>query len=200
MCKLSAQEPAQAEVMHAEASPETIESAVKAVANLGHAVVQGRYQIAIDRMNPKWKNRYAKQVGGIEKLEKKLKSVPAEMERQGVQMISFKPQGKPVAFGVSPESMKILINKKEEQRLVNTKWLVFVPTVTHFRITRRDDSGPAEVVDIESVGYQVAITDRGKNDWTFIDGAGLTVNDLRSAFIGLPQDMKLPVVEKRKKL
>ena len=115
-------------------------------------------------------------------------------------MISFKPQGKPVAYGVSPPALDVVVNGKKEQRLVNTKWMVLVPTVTHFRITRRDGAAPAEPIDIESISYQVAISDRGKNDWTFIDGAGLTVNDLRSVFISLPQDMELPTVGKREKL
>ncbi len=201
---LSAQDASQSEIMHAEASQETIDSAVEAVAALGNAVVEGRYQIAVDRMNPKWKARYAKRAGGIEKLEKALKSVPAEMVRQGIKMVSFKPQGKPIAFGVSPSSIELQSqtgsgNRKSETRLVNTQWMILVPTVTHFRITRQDGAGNAETADIESISYQVAISDRGKLDWTFIDGAGLTVNDLRSVFISLPKDFKLPPVGKRKK-
>ena len=50
---------------------------------------------------------------------------------------------------------------------------------------------------IESIGFQVALADKGKNDWTFIDGAGLTTADLRSLFITLPQDMELPPIEKK---
>ena len=50
---------------------------------------------------------------------------------------------------------------------------------------------------IESIGFQVAVSDKGKNDWTFIDGSGLTVNDLRGLFVTLPQDLELPPLEKR---
>jgi hypothetical protein len=50
---------------------------------------------------------------------------------------------------------------------------------------------------IESTGYQVAISDKGENNWTFIDGAGLKPADLRGLFVTLPQDMELPPVGKR---
>lgn len=202
---LVAQEASQSEVMHAQASQATIDSAVEAVEALGNAVVQGRYEVAVERMNPKWKARYAKRAGGIEKLEKALKSVPAEMVKQGIEMVSFKPQGKPIAYAVSPTSVEVQSTgggggeKSTQTRLVNTQWMILVPTVTHFRITRQDGAGNAETADIESISYQVAISDRGKNEWTFIDGAGLTVNDLRSVFISLPQDLDLPTVGKRKK-
>jgi hypothetical protein len=52
-------------------------------------------------------------------------------------------------------------------------------------------------VIIESTGFQVAISDKGKADWTFIDGSAVSVNDLRSLFGNLPQDLELPPLEKR---
>ena len=50
---------------------------------------------------------------------------------------------------------------------------------------------------VHSTGFQVAVTDKGKEDWTFIDGAGVTVNDLRSLFVNLPMNLELPPLEKR---
>jgi hypothetical protein len=95
---------------------------------------------------------------------------------------------------VSPGTKVIKENGKDVERLVFTKWLVLVPTVTTFRIMRQGEPKP---LVIESTGYQVAISDKGKSDWTFIDGAGLTPADLRGIFITLPQDMELPPVGKR---
>jgi hypothetical protein len=68
-----------------------------------------------------------------------------------------------------------------------------IPTVTKFRIIRQGEVKP---IFIESVGFQVAISDKGKNDWTFIDGSGLTVNELRGLFVNLPQDLQFPPLEK----
>ncbi len=174
--------------------PEVVASAVAAVAKLGEEVVLGRYQVAVERMNPVWKERTAARMGGMPELEKQLAGVAAEMVRQGISMISFKPLGQPRAHEVSPGKKTISENGRDVERLVFTKWLVLVPTVTKFRILQEGNPRP---LLIESTSYQVAISDKGANDWTFIDGASLKVPDLRGLFITLPQEMELPPVGKR---
>lgn len=185
---------AEAEVMTDPVRPEVVAAAVDAVAKLGDEVVLGRYKVAVDRMNPLWKERAAQRMGGMDSLEKQLEGVAAQMVQQGISMISFKPQGQPRTYQVSPGKKLVKENGVDTEKLVYTKWMVLVPTVTTFRILREGNPKP---LVIESTGYQVAICDKGKNDWTFIDGAGLTTNDLRSLFITLPQDMELPPVGKR---
>ena len=184
----------ESEVMVEPVPPSVLTSAVAAVSRLGDEVVLGRYQVAIERMNPIWKERAAARMGGMAALEKQLSSVAAQMVQQGISMISFKPQGQPTAYQVSPGSKTIKDNGEEVERLVFTKWLVLVPTVTKFRIMREGEPRP---LVIESTGYQVAISDKDKIDWTFIDGAGLKPADLRGIFITLPQDIELPPVSKR---
>jgi hypothetical protein len=184
----------ESQVMEEPVPPAVVTSAVAAVSKLGDEVVLGRYQAAIERMNPVWKERTAARAGGMAALEKKLAGVAAQMVQQGISMISFKPQGQPRTHEVSPGTKVIKENGKDVERLVFTKWLVLVPTVTTFRIMRQGEPKP---LVIESTGYQVAISDKGKSDWTFIDGAGLTPADLRGIFITLPQDMELPPVGKR---
>jgi hypothetical protein len=186
--------PAEAQVM-AEPVPATLApSAVAAVAKLGDEVVLGRYQAAIERMNPIWKERTAARMGGMAALEKQLAGVAAQMVQQGISMISFKPQGQPRVYEVSLGKRVFKENGQDIERLMFTKWLVLVPTVTKFRIIREGDPRP---LVIESTGYQVAISDKDRIDWTFIDGAGLNPGDLRGIFITLPQDMELPPVGKR---
>jgi len=89
------------------------------------------------------------------------------------------------------------VNGVETETLVFNKWLVLVPTVTKFRIMQKLEKQAPKMITIDSIGFQVAIAEKGKNDWTFIDGAGITVNDLRSMFATLPQDMTLPPLEKK---
>jgi hypothetical protein len=185
---------AESEVFAEAVPPEVEAAAVAAVSRLGEEVVMGRYQAAVERMNPQWKERAANRMGGMAELEKQLAAVAAQMVQQGISMISFKPQGKPRTYQVAPGSKVVRENGREVEKLVYTKWLVMVPTATRFRILRQGDPKP---LVIESTGYQVAIADKGSNNWTFIDGAGLTVGDLRSVFITLPQDMELPPVGKR---
>jgi hypothetical protein len=184
----------EAEVIPDPVPPDVVASAVAAVTKLGEEEVLGRYQVALERMNPQWKERTAARMGGMQILEKQLAGVAAQMVQQGISMISFKPQGQPLVHQVSPGSRKVRENGVETDRLVYTKWLVMVPTVTRFRILQEGNPRPLLV---ESTGYQVAVSDKGKNDWTFIDGAGLKASELRAIFITLPPDLPLPPVSKR---
>ena len=198
LCAQQAQAPAvapdEAQIVADPVPPEVERSAVEAVAKLGEQVVLGRYHMALERMNPLWKERTAARMGGMEALQRQLDAVAAEMVRQGVTMISFKPQGKPQVHQVGPGKKTIRDNGSTIERGVYTKWLVMVPTVTRFRILAEGNPRP---MIIESTGFQVAISDKDRLDWTFIDGAGLTVADLRRLFITLPQDVELPPVGKR---
>lgn len=177
----------EAEVVADPIPPEIVQSATKAVAALGNEVVLGRYQTALERMNPLWKERISQRMGGMQALEEQLAKVPTEMVRQGITMLSSKPEGAPLIHQVGPQ-------KGKSGNLVYTKWLVLVPTITKFRLIREGDPKP---IVIESLGYQVAISPKDQLDWTFIDGAGLKVSDLRGLFITLPLNIKLPPCSRR---
>jgi hypothetical protein len=176
------------------APADVVASAVAAVASLGEQVALGRYEVAVQRMNPAWKERTAKRMGGMEELEKQLGGVAKQMVQQGVSIISFKPQGAARSYEVSPGRKVETVSGAEVESLVFNKWLVLVPTATKFRIIREGQTKPTL---IDSIGFQVAISDKGKNNWTFIDGSGLTVNDLRGLFATLPADLQFPPLEKR---
>ncbi len=177
----------EAEVIADAVPTEVVQSATSAVATLGNEVVLGRYQAALERMNPLWKERVSQRMGGMQALEEQLAKIPEEMVRQGITMLSSKPEGAPIVHQVGPQ-------KGKSGNLVYTKWLVLVPTMTKFRLIREGNPKP---LVIESLGYQVAISPKDKLDWTFIDGAGLKVSDLRGLFITLPRNIELPPVSKR---
>jgi hypothetical protein len=177
----------EAEVIADAVPAEVVQSATSAVAALGNEVVLGRYQAALERMNPLWKERVSQRMGGMQALEEQLAKIPEEMVRQGITMLSSKPEGAPIVHQVGPQ-------KGKSGNLVYTKWLVLVPTMTKFRLIREGNPKP---LVIESLGYQVAISPKDKLDWTFIDGAGLKVSDLRGLFITLPRNIQLPPVSKR---
>jgi len=193
--KGTASKPAEeSEVTSEPVPPQVVAAASAAVAKLGDEVVLGRYQVAVERMYPLWKERAAKRMGGMDVLEKQLAGVGAQMVQQGISIISFKPQGQPRAYEVVPGTKVVKENGVSVSKLVYTKWMVLVPTVRKIRIQRE---GVLKAVVIESTGYQVAISDKGKNDWTFMDGADLKLNDLRGLFVTLPQNLELPPVEQR---
>ena len=106
------------------------------MAKLGDEVVLGRYQVAVERMYPLWKERAAKRMGGMDVLEKQLAGVGAQMVQQGISIISFKPQGQPRAYEVVPGTKVVKENGVSVSKLVYTKWMVLVPTVRKIRIQR----------------------------------------------------------------
>lgn len=173
-------------------------SAIAAVKTLGEQVVLGKHQVAIERMYPEWKERAAKRAGGMNKLEEQLAGVATMMAQQGVQLISFKPQGAPTSYEVLPGKEVVEEDGKKVEKLIHKKWLVLIPTVTEYRIARPAEKGGApKFVVIQSTGFQAAVSDKDKNDWTFIDGASLTVADLRRLFITLPENMELPPIARK---
>jgi hypothetical protein len=178
------------------APPDVVASAVAAVEKLGSEVTRGNYAVAIERMNPLWKERLAKQTqGGMEEVKKQIEGASKRMTQEGVSIISSVPQGTPRSFEVGPGKQVEKVDGEEVEIQIFTKWMVFVPTLTKYRYILPGDPKP---LLIEKLGYQVAVSDKGKNDWTFIDGSGLTLNTLRRLYVTLPQDLDLPPIEERK--
>ena len=161
------------------ASPAVVASAVEAVNALGKEVVLGRYRVAVDRMYPQWKEREAARAGGMDKLEAKLEEVPKQMLNRGISVTNFTSAGQARAYEVSPGKTVTTVNGQQVERLRYTKWMVLVPTVTNFRLLVEGNPKP---VIIQDTGFQVAISDKGANKWSFIDGSSLTINDLRKLF------------------
>jgi hypothetical protein len=179
------------------APAEVTAAAVAAVKAMGDQVVLGRHQEAIKRMYPQWKESVAKREGGMEKLEAKLAGIVKQMNEQGVQVLSFRPEGIPTAYEVGPGKEVVEENGKKVEKMIYKQWLLLIPTVTEYRITQPGKGGELpKFLVITSSGFQVAISDKDKNDWTFIDGSGVTVPELRRLFITLPDTLVLPEIKR----
>jgi len=164
---------------------EVVKSAEAAVNEMGKKIVMGDHGVAVDRMYPQWKERLAKRVGGREKLEEQLRSIGETMARNGISIVSVETHGEPMAHEVWP-------GKDADGNEVMTKWLLLVPTVTELRILRDGDPKPSR---LKMYGFQVAVADKDKLEWTFINGSDVTVSDLRSFFTSLPANLELPEVK-----
>lgn len=182
----------------AAATREVVKSAMVAVAELGDRVARGQIQYAFERMDPRWKERLAKQNGGMAALEQSLRDLTAQMQAQGIMILSVKVNGAGKAYSVWPKRSVKVVDGKPVESVADSRWVVLVPTVTRMRVR---DEGVVDGVPrfriIESSGFQVAISDKEKIDWFFIDGAGVTVSDLRSLFPTLPESLQLPIRERR---
>lgn len=194
--KAPAAVPGSAVVPSSVAPPEVVASAWSAVEKLGLEVARGNYKVAVDRMNPQWKERMARKIpGGAEAMQKQIEGVSKRLAQEGVSIVSSVPQGTPRSFEVGPgKRVEKVAGEADVEVLIFTKWMVLVPTVTKYRLMLKGDPKP---VFIEKTGYQVAVSDKGKSDWTFIDGSGLTMNELRRLYVTLPQDLELPPISER---
>lgn len=171
---------------------EVVNSAIAAVNDLGKQVVLGKMKTSMERMYPQWRQRLSERAGGDAALQKTFDEMMAEMMKQGTTMISFKTFGFPTVYDVYPGKKVEIIDGKSVETLINTKWMLLIPTEIRYRVM----NGATPLI-IESKGYQIAISDKDKVNWTFIDGSGLKVQDLRSMFISLPKDMILPEIKRR---
>lgn len=178
------------------APAEVTSSAVAAVEDLGKQLILGRHKVAIDRMYPTWKERSAKQAGGEAALEAQLARVAQIMAAENVSLISFKTRGVPTAYEVWPGKKTEMIDGKPVETMVFEKWLMLIPTEAVFR-RKIPNQEPPQWVNYTTYGFQVAISDKGKNTWTFIDGSSVTVSELRSLFLTLPENMELPKIERK---
>jgi hypothetical protein len=179
--------------------PEVIASAKAAVVKLGQDVTRGEFRAAIERMNPQWRKRLAGRTpGGEPELLRRVDETAKAMARQGVSVVSCVVGPEPCqAFEVGIGKQQVRNPQGEMIEVqVHTQWLVLVPTVTRYRQVRLDDPKAPPLV-VEKTGFQVAVADKGKDNWTFIDGSGLSVSELRREFVNLPQDLKLPPVRSR---
>ena len=188
--------PAPAQPVAVGAPAEVLAAAVAAVDKLGSEVTRGNYAAAIERMNPLWKERLAAQTpGGMAEVLKQIEGASKRLSQEGVSIISSVHLGAPRSYEVGPGTKVEGVKGKEVEQQIFTKWLVLVPTLTKYRLFLQGDPKP---VVIEKTGFQVAVSDKAKNDWTFIDGTGLTLNTLRRLYVTLPRDLELPPIEERK--
>lgn len=165
---------------------DVVKSAEASVQALGAKIVNGEHQAAIDSMYPQWKERMAKRSGGMAELEKSLRGIGDLLARSGISVISVKTHGVPTSHEVWP-------GKSSDGAVNYTKWMVMVPTVTRMRVLRE---GTPKPILIDSYGFQVAIADKGSDEWRFINGSDVSVADLRSLFTSLPGNLELPEVKR----
>jgi hypothetical protein len=171
---------------------EVVNSAIAAVNDLGKQVVLGKMKTSMERMYPQWRKRLSERAGGDAALEKTFDEMTSDMMKQGITTISFKTFGFPTVYDVYPGKKVEIVDGKSVETLINTKWMLLIPTEVRYRVM----NGATPLI-IESKGFQIAISDKDKINWTFIDGASLKIQDLRSLFISLPKDMVLPEIKRR---
>lgn len=172
--------------------------AQKATQALVNQVVRGNQDAAFLHMNPVWKDKLARKNGGEKKLMANMRAEFSNLQAQGVAIRAMEAKKPDVAFEVDFGLKAQVINGVNQQVGIYKKYLVFVPTLSLVTATNRK-AQPPEIYDIRIDGFQVAICDKGLNNWTFIDGSDLKAANLRELFPFLPRNEKLLGFPKREK-
>lgn len=89
---------------------------------------------------------------------------------------------------------------KPEQEFAFRQWMVFVPTVMDVFINN-PEAQPPVMEKWRTTSFQIAISPKRNENWTFIDGARVEPIQLRKIFPFLPKEakvLKFPKVERKK--
>ena len=170
--------------------PEVLESARQATQALADEVVRGDLAAPIRKMYPEWKTKEAAKVGGVKKLEARALKAVQELRAKGVKINVMRAEQPFSAFEVD------FGLRGQQKKPIYRKWLVFVPT-TSIITAMNSAKNPPEVVDMRMESYQIAISDKGRNNWSFLDGNQIEAFQLRQLFPFLPKnnrDLALPKV------
>lgn len=172
------------EIVLQQASKDSAQAATQA---LGNEVLKQNFTYAVDKMYPRWLQRQAKRMGSEVKLRKALEQVGEQMDQAGITIDAFvaMPAGK--AFHVHPKK-KAGVQQIRTGNDVDYEILVIVPTEMKMSFYSQEQAKRSFL----RKSFQIAISKDAGLTWTFIDGATLKKQDLRSIFPLLPQQLTLP--------
>jgi len=166
---------------------ERAQSAVQAQVD---KTLKGDFEGVVDKMNPEYLKVLSREaripVEGVK--AKKLLQLQG-IAQQGVTieaMITLPPAG---AFEVDFGLVKDLVNGEAVNEAAYRKWMVFIPTVMDISAMDRA-AQPPRMRTIRKWGFEVAISPKDGEDWTFVNGEGVNALELRKLFKFLPQQDK----------
>jgi hypothetical protein len=176
------------------------QAAVQAVMD---KTVRGDFKAALDSMNPDFVKVISRAVGGPEKYKAGLLKMMNEMGQNGITFQAAITQPADIAFEVDFGLAKKIVDGKQVEVPEYRSWMVFVPTVKDFQVLDKE-AQPAELRKFRKWGFEVAISPKKGEAWTFINGDNITALQLRQLFPFLPKedkDLKFPAkkIEERTK-
>ncbi|MFT6179769.1 MAG: hypothetical protein ACJAQT_002726 [Akkermansiaceae bacterium] len=190
---------------------EVKQRAQAAVQALMDKTVRGDFQAALDAMNPNFVKITSRPYGGPAKYKAGLLKMLKEMGQNGVTFQAAITQAADIAFEVDYGLENQVIDGKpvigkggKPVRVASYRsWMVFVPTVKDFLFDDQETK-PAKLREFRQWDFEVAISPKKNENWTFINGASINALQLRKLFPFLPKedkDLHFPVrkTEERKK-
>lgn len=153
--------------------------------------VKGNFEVLVNQMNPKYLKLETRRIaGGIAGVKADKLRLFKELAKNGVVLgasVARQPNSAmEVDFGIDKE----VVEGRRRNVSVYRKWMVIVPTVTDFQVVDRTQK-PAKIRKFRKFGFEVAVSPKQGENWTFIPGEGMNPLQLRKMFPFLPRDPKV---------
>jgi hypothetical protein len=167
--------------------------------------VKGNFKEVINRMHPGYVKAISRPYGGPQKYKETMLKMMKEMGGSGIAIQAGITRDPQTAFEVDWGPREVLVdgkpvldaNGKPKQEFAFRQWMVYVPTVMD--VFMKNEKGIQE--KRRHGGFQIAISPKRNENWTFINGATVTPLELRKVFPFLPKDprlLKFPAVGRPK--
>ncbi|HCN81843.1 MAG TPA: hypothetical protein DIS80_11955 [Verrucomicrobiales bacterium] len=176
---------------------EVKERAQAAVQEVVNKTIRGDFQAALDSMNPDYLKVIARPFGGPKRLKAQYLKQMKEMGQNGVTFQAAITRRADIAFEVDYGFEDLLVDGKkvmgedgEPKKVARyRKWMVFVPTVKDFQYLDQSKK-PTKLRRFRKWEYEIAISPKGQESWTFVNGNGINALQLRKIFKFLPKEDK----------
>ena len=176
---------------------EVKERAQAAVQEVVDKTVRGDFKAALDSMNPEFLKVMARPFGGPKRLKAQYLRQMQAMGKNGVTFQAAITRRADSAFEVDYGFEDLLIDGqkiigpdgKPKQVARYRQWMVFVPTVKDFQYLDKS-TNPAKLRRFRKWDFEIAISPKGQEKWTFVNGNGMNALQLRKVFKFLPKNDK----------
>ena len=176
-----------------------------AASKLMDKTVKGDFQEVVNQMNPAFVEAIARPFGGPEKFKAGMLKMLKQMGGNGIAIQAGITKEPKTAMEVDWGAQDVWVNGKPvldangkpKREFAYRKWMVYVPTAMNVLIKNED----GQLEKWQMTSFQIAISPKRNENWTFIDGATVKPIQLRKVFPFLPQDaakLKFPEVGRKK--
>jgi len=186
---------------------EVKQRAQKAVQAVMDETIRGNFKAALNSMNPEFVKVISRPYGGPEKYKAGLLKQMQAMGKNKVTFMAAITQPADIAFEVDYGFENQVVDGKlvmgadgKPVQVANYRsWMVFVPTVTDFTVVNPETD---KLHKYRKWGFEVAISKKKGEKWTFINGDTINALQLRKLFPFLPKEdkkMQFPPIKREER-
>lgn len=166
-------------------------SAQEAVKKVVEATMRGDFQTVLDSMNPEFVKIISRPYGGPARFKAGMLHQMKDMGKNGLIIDGIIALPADTAFEVDYGIVDRMVDGQLTKVGEYRKWMVFVPTVKDFQFLD-PTTNPPTLKRFRKRDFEIAISPKEVENWTFINGSSTNALQLRKLFPFLPkEDAKL---------